>query len=384
MIVDIEMPDIDGARLIEILRHDPDTRGVPVLAISGEEAGVPVGHGGADGFLAKPLRPEHFLGVVASLTSGVREGMRVLVVDDDQPIRQLCRESLETIGYQLAEADGAASAREQIAAFRPDLVLLDVMLPDGDGFQVLEALKAERATTLTSVIFISARGDTSDKVRALRLGGDDYLVKPFDARELAARVDTVLRRRETELLASPTTHLPGGMAIEREVQRRIEEGEAYALCYLDIDNLKAFNDYYGYAKADGVILQTGDLLVEAVERFGTEEDFVGHIAGDDFVLVTAPERADAIGRAALEAFDRIIPLYYGQEDRRRGYIETSDRFGIERRFSVMTLSVVSVIDSGGRFKEHGKVAVRAAALKQKAKARDGSVYLRDDDDRSGR
>ncbi len=378
MIVDVCMPDVDGTRLIEIIRHDPDTRGVPVLAISGSDEGVRASKVGANGFLTKPLQPERFLGVVSSLMSGVREGMRVLVVDDDAPIRELCREALEAIGYHVAEADGAGSAREQIVSFRPDLVLLDVMLPDGDGFQVLEALKADRATTLTSVIFISARGDTSDKVRALRLGGDDYIVKPFDASELAARVDTVLRRREMELTASPTTRLPGGMAIEREVERRMALGEGYALCYLDIDNLKAFNDYYGYAKADGVILQTGDLLVEAVERFGTAEDFVGHIAGDDFVLVTVPDRADAISRAALEAFDRIIPLYYGKEDRHRGYIETQDRYGVDRRFPVMTLSVVSVIDNGGRFDNHGDVAAQAAAMKKQAKTMSGSVYIRDD------
>ncbi|MDF1565508.1 MAG: response regulator [Deltaproteobacteria bacterium] len=379
MIVDVCMPEVDGTRLIEILRHDPETRGVPVLAVSGKESGERVAKVGAAGFLTKPLQPERFLGVVASLISGIREGMRVLVVDDDSPIRQLCREALESTGYLVAEAEGARAAQAQISSFRPDLVLLDVMLPDGDGFQFLEALKADRATKLTSVIFISARGDTSDKVRALRLGGDDYIVKPFDAQELVARVDTVLRRREQELSASPTTRLPGGMAIEREVQQRIEAREPYALCYLDIDNLKAFNDYYGYAKADGVILQTGDLLVEAVEHYGSPDDFVGHIAGDDFVLVTSPERADGIGRAALEAFDRIIPLYYSGKDRQRGFIETQDRYGTERRFPVMTLSVVSVIDPGGRFVDHAEVASRAAVLKKQAKTMDGSVYIRDDD-----
>lgn len=378
MVVDIRMPEIDGARLIEIVRHDPDTRGVPVLAISGADERERVARVGANGFLTKPLERERFLGVVASLLSGEREGMRVLVVDDDEAIRELCREALECIGYQVALAEGARQAFEQIATFRPDLVLLDVMLPDGDGFEVLESLKADRATSLTSVIFISARGETSDKVRALRLGGDDYIVKPFDAQELAARVDTVLRRRELELAASPTTRLPGGLAIEREVQRRMSRKEPFALCYLDIDNLKAFNDTYGYAKADGVILQTGDLLVEAVEVYGTEADFVGHVAGDDFVVIAAPGRVDAIARAALEAFDRIIPLYYGSEDRARGYIEAEDRYGQERRFPIMTLSGVSVVDLGGRFSDYNEVAARAAALKKRAKAMEGSVYLRDD------
>jgi DNA-binding response OmpR family regulator/signal transduction histidine kinase len=377
-VVDIFLPEIDGSRLIEILRHDPDTRGVPVLAVSSPGESSRARRAGAHAFLAKPIDAARLLSSVRSLAGGQREGKRILVVDDDPAIRGLCADALAGLGYDVAVADGVGDCRAKIDSYRPDLVLLDLMLPDGDGFALLESLKADRATGFVSVILISARSETKDKVRALRMGGDDYLTKPFDAMELAARVESVLRRRDLELAASPTTRLPGGMAVERAVSRRIEEGRPFSLCYLDLDNLKAFNDYYGYAKADGVILQTGDLLREVVASYGGPDDFLGHIAGDDFVFITTPDRVDALCRSTIETFERIIPLYYNREDRDRGYIETEDRYGAMRQFPIMTLSVVAVTDFGGRFETHAEMAQVAASLKKRAKAVEGSTYLRDD------
>ncbi|RMG20004.1 MAG: response regulator [Deltaproteobacteria bacterium] len=377
ILVDLHMPGVDGVRLIEILRHDPDTRRIPIVAVSGVRDGGRALRAGASAFLTKPFDAGRLLQTVAPLLGGRAEGRRVLVVDDDASIRALCVETLRGLGYAVAEACDAKSFLEQLSAFRPELVLMDVGLPDGDGFELLSKLKADRATTFTSVIFISARHDLREKVRALRLGGDDYITKPFEALELGARVESVLRRRESELAASPTTRLPGSSAIEREVERRIARGEAFTLCYLDLDNLKAFNDHYGYAKADGIILQTGDLLREVVGSFGNPDDFIGHVAGDDFVVVTTPARAEKVCREFIAAFDRIIPLYYEREDRERGYIETEDRYGTVRRFPIMSVSAVAVTDTGGTYGSHTEMAGVAAGLKKRAKAIEGSVYLED-------
>ena len=227
------------------------------------------------------------------------------------------------------------------------------------------------------MIFISARSETRAKVSALQLGGDDYVVKPFDALELCARVETVLRRRDAES-ASPTTMLPSSTAIDRAVNERLSRGAPFTLCYLDLDNLKAFNDYYGYAKADGVVHQTGDLLRAVMKDQGGPDDFLGHIAGDDFVFITTPERAETLGKSITTAFDRIIPLYYNREDRERGYIETDDRYGEKRKFPIMSVSVVAVTDHGGRFTSHSDIASVAAQWKKRAKAIAGSVFLHDD------
>lgn len=377
--LDIRLPDVDGLRLAEILKHDPDTRDAPILVLSAFDERQAAFRRGASAFLQKPIQTDKLVATIEGLVRGHagRPQGRVLLVDDDESIRAICEEVLTNTGYGVRSAGSIAEAREAIRESRPDLMLLDVSLPDGDGFSFLEELKAERASSHLPVIFISARSDTHAKVRALKLGGDDYLVKPFDAIELGARVESVLRRKENELGSSPTTQLPGSGAIEREVQRRLAERKPFAFCYLDLDNLKAYNDYYGFAKADGVIKQTGDLLREIVGQEGAPGDFLGHVAGDDFVLVVDPGRVDAICQRAIESFDRIIPLYYDRQDRERGYIEAEDRYGERRRFPLMSVSIVAVMVEPGQA-DHATLAKLAAELKKRAKAIPGSVYLRSD------
>ncbi|MBU8897842.1 two-component system sensor histidine kinase/response regulator [Corallococcus sp. H22C18031201] len=382
VLVSVRLPDVEGLRLAEILRHDPETRRAPLLLTSAFDERQRAFRAGADAFLVRPLAADKLLATVDSLvrgSAGAPHG-RVLVVDDDAKIASICREVLEGIGFDVAVAASLDEARRGLRERRPDVILLDVTLPDGDGFLFLEEIKAERASGHISVIFISARAETSSKVRALKLGGDDYLTKPFDALELGARVESVLRRKEQELSSSPTTQLPGSTAIEREVQRRLSARRPFAFCYLDLDNLKAYNDYYGFAKADGVVRQTGDLMREIFQQEGAPGDFLGHVAGDDFVFITSPESVDRICQRTIETFDRIIPLYYDRQDRERGHIEAEDRFGEKRRFPIMSVSVVAVMTDGVSH-DHAELARRAADMKKQAKAILGSVFLRNDRER---
>jgi len=378
ILIDVRLPDVDGLRLLEILEHDPVTRNASMLAFSaGDERARALRHG-ANAYLQKPLQMDSFLAAVDALARGP-EGRRngsVLVVDDDEKIAAICHEVLANLGFDVRSVTSLEGARRLIAERRPDLLLLDVNLPDGDGLTFLEELKAERAASHLGVIFISARTDTAAKVRALKLGGDDYLTKPFDALELGARVESVLRRRSQEMGTSPTTQLPGSGAIEREVQRRIRERQPFAFCYLDLDNLKAYNDFYGFAKADGVVRQTGDLLREVVAQYGLPTDFLGHVAGDDFVFIADVRSVDGICQRVIEAFDRLIPLYYDKADRQSGFIEAEDRYGQRRRFPLMSVSIVAVMTDGSL--DHAELANQAAEMKKRAKAVVGSVYLRSD------
>jgi PAS domain S-box-containing protein len=375
--VDLRMPGVDGFQLVEILKHDPETNKLPVIVLTVlEDRDHPV-LAGADACLGKPVNVEELLATAARLVAerGRAHQAKILVVDDDPGIRMICQEVLENAGYAVREAENGAAALAEAKRLRPDLVLLDVSLPELDGFAVAKRLREERATALTPFIFISAHGQTKDKVRAFKLGADDYLVKPFDAAELQARVEKALERREREYGSSPTTRLPGSQAIEQEIARRLQAGGEFAFCYLDLDNLKAVNDYYGYAKADGIIKQTGDLIREVVAREGNPNDFIGHIAGDDFVFITTPARVDRVCGTLIETFDRLVPLYYNKTDRERGYIETLDRYGERRKFPIMSVSIVALCD--GHYAGHADVAVAAAELKRQAKAIQGSAYVRD-------
>jgi DNA-binding response OmpR family regulator len=333
--------------------------------------------------VTKPIQPAQFRDMCARLIAeaGRARAYRILVVDDDPGIRAICREVLESSGYTVRDVSSGQQARSEVHRFKPDLVMLDVMMPGLDGFQTAEGLRAEPATSMVPIIFLSAKGETADKVRAFRLGAEDYVVKPFIAAELVARVRKALERRERELGASPTTQLPGAGAIEAEIERRLHNiEESAAFCYLDLDNLKAFNDYYGYAKADAIIRQTADILRDVVARCGTPGDFIGHIAGDDFVFITGEEVVDDVCSGLASAFDRLIPLYYNKADRERGYIEAKDRFGVLRRFPIMSVSLVAVTGSGGQgkgLKTYSALASAAARGKKLAKSIEGSSYVRD-------
>lgn len=379
IVLDVRLPDVDGLALAEIFKHDPDTSHTPLMVISAFDERDRAFRQGASAFLRKPLQASPFLASVEGLLRrpAHRSLGRVLVVDDDPSIVAICDEVLRNLGFEVELARTLEGARAAVRSRRPDVLLLDVGLPDGDGYVLLEELQVERSGPPLSVLFVSARADTASKVKALRLGADDYLAKPFDALELGARVESVMRRREQGLGASPTTQLPGSGAIEREVLRRLGDGAPFAFCYLDLDNFKAYNDCYGFAKADGVIRQTGDFLREIFEQEGVEGDFLGHVAGDDFVFVTSPASVDRICRRAVETFDRLIPLYYDRADRERGCIETEDRYGERRRFPVMSVSVVAVLAASGM--PHADLARLAAELKRQAKAMPGSVYLRSDE-----
>ncbi len=367
----------DALALLAILDHDPDTHKTAVMVVGDADRRADILAAGADDLLEFPIQPAAFRDACLRLVeSGRREAPRVLIVDDDPSIRLICREVLELGGYQVRDAGSATAALTEARRFRPDMIVLDVLMPGIDGYRTAEMIRADPAIGMAPIMFLSARGDTADKVRAFRSGAEDYMVKPFDAAELLARVAKALDRQARELGASPTTQLPGADAIQAEIERRLHSGDTTAVaCYLDLDNLKAFNDYYGYAKANAVIRQTGDVIRYVVQRTGSPGDFIGHIAGDDFVFITSADKADDVCRHICERFDHLIRLYYDPGDRARGYIETKDRFGVQRKFPIMSVSIAAI--SLTRAKSYAALAELAAVGKRTAKAIPGSSYVRD-------
>ena len=256
-----------------------------------------------------------------------------------------------------------------------DLIILDLLLPDIDGFSVLGALRARSATAMTPIILLSAQDGPREKVRGLQLGADDYVTKPFSAPELLARVRAALRRHEREAGANPSTRLPGNIAIERALRQRIDQNEPFAVCYADLDNFKAYNDTYSFLKGDAVIQQTAHVLLEAVEAQGHRDDFVGHIGGDDFVVITASDRAELICAHAVAEFDRLAPLFYDAETRQRGFIEALDRQGRPAWYPFVSLSIGIVNTDRRPIKHVAEVAQRSVDPKKRAKDRPGSCYV---------
>jgi diguanylate cyclase (GGDEF)-like protein len=201
------------------------------------------------------------------------------------------------------------------------------MMPRMDGLTALHRLRSQATTASIPIILLTARGLPEDRVRGLELGADDYITKPFDITELAARVRAVLRRTQAARDLSPLTGLPGNFKITAEIEAAIQEGREFALVHGDLDNFKAFNDHYGFMRGDEVIRFCGNCFTQAGTSLGIDNTFVGHIGGDDFVAMIPPAMAESFCKEVIERFDDGILDLYDTADALRGYIEVIDRRG---------------------------------------------------------
>ncbi len=301
----------------------------------------------------------------------------ILVVDDDRNLRKIIATNLELAGYSVTAAESGDAALAALDDMQPDLVLLDIMMPGRDGYETARAIRRHPVNANVPIIMLSAKSEIEDKVIAFEAGADDYLTKPFGPQELLARVRAKIRRIETDATLSPLTRLPGNLAIEGELRRRITGREPYAVLYEDMDNFKAFNDVYGFTHGDQAIKLVASTNVDVVRRRGTSRDFVGHIGGDDFIVVTLPERSEEIAREVIASFDRDIRKLYTPQDLRQGYIETRDRRGTLNRFPIVSLSIAIITSEHRRLDDYAQIGEAAAELKRYAKSIGGSVYVKD-------
>lgn len=304
-------------------------------------------------------------------------GKRILVVDDDRNLRKIIQTNLELAGYDVATAASGDEALSTLDSMQPDLVVLDVMMPMMDGYEVARRIRRHPANTHVPIIMLTAKAEVEDKLAGFEAGVDDYMTKPFGPQELLARVKAKIRRVEVDSSLSPLTRLPGNLAIESELRRRIEEHDPFAVLYLDLDNFKAFNDVYGFTHGDEAIQLVAATAVDVVRRRGTTLDFVGHIGGDDFIIVTLPERSEEIAREIIDMFDRDIRKLYNERDLRQGYIETRDRRGTLNRFPIMSLSIAIISNDQRPLENYAQVGEAAAELKRYAKSIGGSAYVKD-------
>ena len=311
-------------------------------------------------------------------TEDHRENYKILVVDDELHIRKILQFQLEKHGYKVIAAENGEVALQLVRRESPDLILLDLMMPRLDGFEVCKRIRGNFQTSQIPIIMLTAKSDLPDKIKGLRDGANDYLIKPYSNEELLLRVQNVLDWSRKQKEANPLTGFAGNMAIEHELQRRIEDKQNFAFLYMDIDNFKAYNDFYGYHKGDEAILFLADIIKEAVNSLGGSDDFVGHIGGDDFVLITSPERGEFIARHIIDEFDNGSLVLLNEEDIRRGYLEIRNRLGEVNRVPLMSLTVALVVDDEeDRLKHFAQVSDVASELKKFGKGITGSIIVRE-------
>jgi diguanylate cyclase (GGDEF)-like protein len=273
-------------------------------------------------------------------------------------------------------ADGE-EALERASSLRPDLVLLDVMMPRIDGFEVAQRLRRNPQTANTSIIMLTAKALSTDKVLGLTAGADDYIIKPFDPIELLARVKGTLRRAKEMRNLSPLTGLPGNIRIQEEIERTVREDRPFAVLYSDLDNFKAYNDQKGFVRGDRLIQATARIIQDAVVEYAGSDGFVGHVGGDDFVAVVPPEIAEEVAKRIVERFDAQIHEFYEPEDLERGYVEVEDRKGVLQRLPLAGVSIGIATTSVRTFAHYGEAVSVATEMKQFAKRDSGSSYAVD-------
>ncbi len=304
----------------------------------------------------------------------VDKSKRILVADDSVMTNKITSDILKKAGYEVIDAFDGEEALMLIQQKKPDLLLTDIVMPKMSGLDICGIIRDDPAYNLMPIIILSTAGQEEDKLKGLELGADDYIIKPFNDMELLIRVKNLFKRIDRNRFANPLTGLHGNLDITMEMTKRLDAGESFAILYIDLDNFKAYNDYYGFLRGDKAIKLLADIIVEVCKKTGNAGDFVGHIGGDDFVIITTTEKMETISRAIIDAFDHSVMFMYDEEDLKKGYIITKDRIGNEMKFPVMTVSIGIVINEGHRFSNPLEIGKTAAEVKAVAKSFDGKSY----------
>jgi diguanylate cyclase (GGDEF)-like protein len=299
----------------------------------------------------------------------------ILVIEDDPAISRLLQETLEIEGFTVLSA---ASGEEGIALADNDLpqvVLLDLMLPGIDGFEVVRALRENERTAHMPVLVLSAYQDVDVKVRALKTA-NDYLSKPFEGGELVARIRNQLQHVRS-ILASPLTGLPAGLRVEHAIEQCLRSSEPWAILYLDLDHFKAYNDVYGFLAGNDMIRLLAQVAGEGLREEGNVTDFLGHIGGDDFLITTSPDCAEALCQSIEARWDRESRKLYSPEDLQRGGLLAQNRQGQPQFHPLISVSIGVVTNQRRQVATMEEFSRIAAEVKRRAKGTAGSSHYFD-------
>jgi len=284
-------------------------------------------------------------------------------VEDDVDIANMLKIYFTGLKFEVDVAHRGADALEKVKQVLPHLMVLDIMLPDIDGYEVCRRLRTSMRTSHIPVIFLTQKDERSDKLQGLELGADDYITKPFDIEELKLRVQGAIRRSERESLTDPRSGLPAGRLIEEQLRRIIRERD-WALLDLRVNHFEAFKDVYGFVAGDDVMRFTAMLIGEVVDELGTSGDFIGHAGGDNFIIITTDSAAPAIRQKIKERFADEILTHYNFIDRQQGFIQAPKPDGGVEKVGFMTMSAGLVSPSLHSFADIREITELAAEARR--------------------
>ncbi len=313
---------------------------------------------------------------------------KILIIDDCIDHIKILISLLEDLGEVFFARTGEQGL-DMLSSANPDLILLDIVMQGMDGFEVCKRIKKSRKWQETPLIFISAQGEDDDEAKGLELGAIDYIAKPFNPAIVRARIKNHLQlqaaMRELARLyalaldANPVTGLPGNNSIARHIEEQLHAGGGPSSCvlYTDIDNFKAFNDKYGFARGDEVIRFMAEVLTDAVARAACPVSFIGHVGGDDFILIVPIDCCASVTEGIVSRFDRDIITFYNRQDTEMRCIQATDRRGQPQIYPIMSISVAGINLSYRRYSSYLEVNDACAEMKKMAKAMPGSTVCFD-------
>lgn len=250
---------------------------------------------------------------------------KILIVEDDPDVAEMLTAYFRTQDYEVFTVNWGEDGVRSALQVNPDLAILDIRLPDIDGYEVARRLRTDRRTADIPIIFLTEKRDRADRLQGLELGADDYITKPFDIQELRLRVRNALKRVSQGSLTNPVTGLPEGALVDEKLSEVLGK-DGTSLLYVSMQNMSAFREAYGFVASDDVLRAVSLMIVNTMREFSRPEDFLGHISSTDFILVVPPSNLAALSEKLRSRLDQSVEYFYPIKDREQA-AKRMDRLG---------------------------------------------------------
>lgn len=250
---------------------------------------------------------------------------KILIIEDDLDVAEMLNAYFRVQGYEVFTVNWGEDGVRSCQTVHPDLVILDIRLPDIDGYEVARRLRSDRRTAEVPIIFLTEKRDRSDRLQGLELGADDYITKPFDVQELRLRVRNALKRLSQGSLTNPVTGLPEGALVDERFSEVLDK-DGVAVLYISIENMEAFREAYGFVASDDVLRAISLMIVNTMREVSRPEDFLGHLTATDFMIILPSSNLVALSEKLRSRLEQSMEYFYPIKDREQ-MAKRRDRLG---------------------------------------------------------
>ena len=300
----------------------------------------------------------------------------VYLIDDDDKLKQLLTESFKdnkNYKFKQIRTENIDVALKDI----PALIIVNEDTISENAETICNKIRNNDDNSITPIIVVTSNIEREHRIRVLQEGATYFIKNPIDFEYLLYTINNITNLLYLNRKVSPLTNLPGNVQIQAEIKRRLMKKEYFVMLYLDLDNFKAYNDVYGFSKGDEIIKFTARTIINNVHAKDEDNNFVGHIGGDDFIAIVDDDNFEEICQNIVLEFDKNIKKYFNEDDLKKGYLEVPNRKGIIEEFPLTTISVGAVEVTPGRFKNALEIGEEGAQVKHLAKTISGSTYVID-------